>query len=97
MPTQPPPHASGANKVLFIENLPDATNATMLAMLFQQFPGEMAAAWLAMICSLLCGARGNFTTIPHPPGYIDARMVPGKPGIAFVDFQNDIQVSESLI
>lgn len=27
------------NKILFVENLPEATNEHMLAMLFQQFPG----------------------------------------------------------
>ena len=27
------------NKILFVQNLPPATNAQMLSMLFQQFPG----------------------------------------------------------
>ena len=28
-----------ANKILFVQNLPTTTNNSMLAMLFQQFPG----------------------------------------------------------
>lgn len=36
--------AGEANKVLFVENLPEATTETMLALLFEQFPGECWAA-----------------------------------------------------
>lgn len=50
-----PPH-----KLLFVENLPHATTAEMLTMLFQQFPG-----------------------------FSEVRMVPNKPGIAFVHFETD--------
>ena len=52
-----------ANKILFVQNLPDTTTASMLSMLFQQFPG-----------------------------YQEVRLVDGRPGIAFVEYENDMQV-----
>lgn len=57
-----PPH-----KILFVENLPAATNDRMLAKLFQQFPG-----------------------------YQEVRMVEAKPGIAFVEFESDMQASVAM-
>jgi len=57
-----PPH-----KILFVENLPEATTDRMLAKLFQQFPG-----------------------------YAEVRMVDAKPGIAFVEFENDMQASVAM-
>ncbi|KAK3267076.1 hypothetical protein CYMTET_24343 [Cymbomonas tetramitiformis] len=57
-----PPH-----KILFVENLPGATNDRMLAKLFQQFPG-----------------------------YQEVRMVEAKPGIAFVEFESDMQASVAM-
>lgn len=51
-----------ANKILFVQNLPDTTTAQMLSMLFQQFPG-----------------------------YQEVRLVDGRPGIAFVEYENDMQ------
>lgn len=38
-PGAAPGAAGGPNKILFVENLPEATNSAMLSMLFQQFPG----------------------------------------------------------
>lgn len=59
-----------ANRILFVENLPDYCSTMMLAILFQQYDG-----------------------------YKEARLVNGKPGIAFVEF-GDIeqahQAKESL-
>ena len=51
-----------ANKILFIQNLPETTTTQMLSMLFQQFPG-----------------------------YSEVRLVDGRPGIAFVEYENDMQ------
>ena len=34
-----PVGAEPPNKILFVQNLPEATNSQMLSMLFQQFPG----------------------------------------------------------
>lgn len=59
--------AGAPNRVLFVENLPEATTDTMLALLFEQFPG-----------------------------YREARLVPGRPGIGFVDFENEAQASVAL-
>jgi U2 small nuclear ribonucleoprotein B'' len=59
---QPP-----ANKILFVQNLPEASTAQMLSMLFQQFPG-----------------------------YVEVRLVDGRPGIAFVEYGNDMQASVAL-
>lgn len=55
------------HRILFIENLPDATTVNMLEILFQQFPG-----------------------------FQEARLVPGKAGIAFIEFENDIQAGVAL-
>lgn len=55
------------NKILFVQNLPEATTDQMLAMLFQQFPG-----------------------------YQEVRMVDARPGIAFVEFENDMQSSVAM-
>lgn len=66
---------SGANvkdvgephNVLFAEDLPEATNETMLGVLFKQFPG-----------------------------FVEARMVPGKPGIAFIEFEGVQQAGVAI-
>jgi U2 small nuclear ribonucleoprotein B'' len=55
------------NKTLFAEDLPEATNANMLGVLFRQFPG-----------------------------FVEARMVPGKPGISFIEFESDQQAGVAL-
>lgn len=55
------------NKILFVQNLPEATNDIMLSMLFQQFPG-----------------------------YREVRMVDARPGIAFVEFENDMQSTVAM-
>lgn len=55
------------NKTLFAEDLPEATNANMLEVLFRQFPG-----------------------------FVEARMVPGKPGISFIEFESDQQAGIAL-
>ena len=51
------------NKILFVQNLPEASTSQMLSMLFQQFPG-----------------------------YKEVRLVEGRPGIAFVEYENEMQV-----
>jgi len=61
-PKQQPP-----NKILFVENLPDAANELMLGMLFQQFLG-----------------------------FKEVRMVAGKPGIAFVEFENEREATAAM-
>jgi len=61
-PKQQPP-----NKILFVENLPDAANELMLGMLFQQFLG-----------------------------YKEVRMVTGKPGIAFVEFEHEREATAAM-
>ena len=55
------------NSILFLENLPEATNEAMLGVLFQQFPG-----------------------------FKEARLVPGKPGIAFIEFESELQSGVAL-
>ncbi|KAK9812981.1 hypothetical protein WJX72_006784 [[Myrmecia] bisecta] len=59
--------AAPANKILFVQNLPEATNDMMLSMLFQQFPG-----------------------------FKEVRMVDARPGIAFVEFENEMQASVAM-
>ncbi|KAL4857565.1 U2 small nuclear ribonucleoprotein B'' [Chlorella vulgaris] len=54
------------NPRLFVEDLPSATTAAMLEMLFQQFPG----------CK-------------------EVTTVPAKPGIAFIQFETEMQASNS--
>ncbi len=55
------------NKILFVQNLPEATTTQMLGMLFQQFAG-----------------------------FVEVRMVDARPGIAFVEFENDMQASVAM-
>ena len=57
-----PPH-----KILFVQNLPEATTNQMLGMLFQQFAG-----------------------------FVEVRIVDARPGIAFVEFENDMQASVAM-
>ena len=59
--------AAPPNKILFVQGLPEASNADMLTMLFQQFPGLK-----------------------------EVRMVEARPGIAFVEFDNDMQSSVAM-
>uniref|UniRef100_A0A7S1X0U7 RRM domain-containing protein n=1 Tax=Tetraselmis chuii TaxID=63592 RepID=A0A7S1X0U7_9CHLO len=66
----PPPEDTERNpphNILFVQNLPQATNSQMLSMLFQQFPG-----------------------------FKEVRMVDARPGIGFVEFENDLQASVAL-
>lgn len=53
-----------ANKILFVENLPEQSTTQMLTMLFQQFPG-----------------------------FREVRLVDARPGIAFVEYESDAQVT----
>lgn len=62
-----PVGAEPPNKILFVQNLPEATNSQMLSMLFQQFPG-----------------------------FKEVRMVDARPGIAFVEMENDMQASVAM-
>lgn len=57
-----PDGAAPPNRILFVQNLPEATTDAMLGMLFQQFPG-----------------------------FKEVRMVESRPGIAFVEFDNEMQ------
>ncbi|KAK9812219.1 hypothetical protein WJX73_004934 [Symbiochloris irregularis] len=59
--------AAPPNKILFVQGLPETSNADMLTMLFQQFPGLK-----------------------------EVRMVEARPGIAFVEFDNDMQSSVAM-
>ena len=59
--------SNAPNKILFVQNLPEASNTSMLTMLFQQFPGLK-----------------------------EVRMVEARPGIAFVEFENDNQSSTAM-
>ena len=59
--TQPP------NKILFLQNLPEQTNESMLEMLFNQYAG-----------------------------FKEVRMVPARPGIAFVEYDSDMQASVAM-
>jgi len=54
------------NRILFVENLPQACSTMMLAILFQQYAG-----------------------------YKEARLVNGKPGIAFVEFEDKEQAGQA--
>ena len=62
MAEEAPPH-----NILFVQNLPAATNDMMLRMLFQQFAG-----------------------------FQEVRMVEARPGIAFVEFDNERQAGAAM-
>ena len=59
--------SNAPNKILFVQNLPEASNTAMLTMLFKQFPGLK-----------------------------EVRMVEARPGIAFVEFENDSQSTTAM-
>ena len=85
----PAPPVGQANKILFVEGLPEATTSSMLSMLFKQFPGCASACAkpkLVVACSL-CS---------HPPSFAEVRMVEAKPGIAFVEFESELQSGVAL-
>eukprot|EP00884_Botryococcus_braunii_P015525 jgi/Botrbrau1/2656/Bobra.0203s0007.1 len=63
----PQEEAAPPNKILFVQNLPEAATKQMLGMLFQQFAG-----------------------------FTEVRMVEQRPGIAFVEFENDMQASVAM-
>ena len=63
MATQATNDVTLPNKILFVENLPDASTTEMLSMLFKQFTG-----------------------------FREARLVAARPGIAFVEYENEGQV-----
>ena len=77
--------AGQPNKILFVEGLPEATTSSMLAMLFQQFPGCAPARCAVAYAAHLCTCR-----------YAEVRMVEAKPGIAFVEFQTEMQAGVAL-
>jgi U2 small nuclear ribonucleoprotein B'' len=62
-----PIDAGAANKILFVEGLPEATSANMLSLLFKQFPG-----------------------------FAEVRMVDARPGIAFVEYDSELNSSVAL-
>ena len=44
--------AEPPNKILFVQNLPEATSDQMLALLFNQFPGyKEARGWRTLMCA----------------------------------------------
>ncbi|GAX75127.1 hypothetical protein CEUSTIGMA_g2571.t1 [Chlamydomonas eustigma] len=58
---------SSPNKILFVQNLPEASTEAMLSLLFQQFPG-----------------------------FKEVRMVDSRPGIAFIEYENEVQSGVAL-
>ena len=64
----PPEEAVTApHRILFVQNLPEASTPEMITTLFEQFPG-----------------------------FQEARLVPAKPGIAFVEFGDAAQAGVAL-
>lgn len=59
--------ANSANKILFLENVPEDANEGMLSVLFGQHDG-----------------------------FVEVRLVPQRPGIAFVEFETDAQAGAAL-
>lgn len=92
---------SGAppNNVLFVENLPHETTSMMLQILFQQYPGfrEVRIITSYIIYNIL-------TTIKFVMSVSlivitcenKVRMIPAKPGIAFVEFTDDSQSAVAM-
>jgi hypothetical protein len=161
------PDQSAPNKILFVQNLPDATTSQMLGMLFAQFPGYKevsgrggcccwctwvalhtillvhmggpayrTAGWAMLVCMRTSRAAQPMTssvraistqgcavapaapapglcilTQQHhhvfftsfscpcrhtPSAAPQVRMVEARPGIAFVEFDNDMQASVAM-
>ena len=73
---QAPAQQSLPNKILFVQNLPENTNEMMLSMLFKQFPGDATL-------------RPRTRHTSRSAGFVEVRMIESRPGIAFVEFENE--------
>lgn len=95
------------SETLFVENLPEATTTEMLTMLFSQYNGgcgeeggeDRPGGGLRRFPAGVDTRHSRRVGSPErrPPrigfaGFVEVRMVEARPGIAFVDYQNDAQV-----
>ncbi len=86
--TTGPDGLAAPNKILFVQNLPEASTEAMLSLLFQQFPGFKEVR------------RRLYYIVLHAPRYHGSRvritlnqvrMVESRPGIAFIEYENEVQ------
>lgn len=74
----------------------------MLSVLFQQFPGESQHPSVSLFEYLLPHLEKS-AQLKWPlinavaAGFQQARMIPAKPGIAFVDFATEMQVRRKFL
>lgn len=87
-----PPSAAGKpNRILFVEGLPEATTSAMLSLLFKQFPGCVSASRLHIRWKLTTASLSFIIC-----RFVEVRMVDAKPGIAFVEFESEMQSGVAL-
>lgn len=72
--TGAPSQQTAPNRILFVQNLPENTNDMMLSMLFKQFPGTIKSCHFP---------------IAMYSGFVEVRMIESRPGIAFVEYENE--------
>jgi U2 small nuclear ribonucleoprotein B'' len=75
-----------------VEGLPEATTSAMLGLLFKQFPGCVPGG--PGLAALPCPG-----SLRHPAlqiRFVEVRMVEAKPGIAFVEFESELQSGVAL-
>ena len=101
---------SAPHHILFVEALPKAATEDMVSTLFKQVrrPGSMR---LAAVAARTVRERpppvprpdraSRFDPVPSPmcaqfPGFKEVRMIPAKPGIAFVEFDSASQAGVAM-
>lgn len=89
-------------QILFLTNLPEGTNETMLQMLFNQVKlNSSILQWQVYIflnwqrdwCKEK--SRQLHFSFFQFPGFKEVRLVPGRHDIAFVEFENEIQSAQA--
>ena len=59
-----PDGLAAPNKILFIQNLPEASTEAMLSLLFQQFPGFKEVCIMLSVTHFLCHQHQNVSCFP---------------------------------
>ncbi|TDH69215.1 hypothetical protein CCR75_008110 [Bremia lactucae] len=78
------------NKILFLEDLPESCNQDMLGVLFKQYQGFKVRSHINYYIFLMTRMLIARVTVQ------EVRMVPGKKGLAFVEFGDEAQAAIAL-
>jgi RNA recognition motif-containing protein len=91
-PPPPPPQVTVPNKILFLQDLPESCNKDMLSVLFKQYHGFKVRVAVCEMADELVRLTRRMAD-----GWMqEVRMVPGKKGLAFVEFGDEPQAAIAL-